>query len=85
MTWSNQPQLTALLVSDAFFISSLLQHHQKHATSLILSDIGDQASRLGPALEKRTKALVGPAREHWNHVCNKCCSTKIDSQGKVCK
>lgn len=40
-------------------------------TTLVLEG-KDQASRIREALKARTVRLVGPGREHWGHICDKC-------------
>ncbi|KZT63110.1 hypothetical protein DAEQUDRAFT_229694 [Daedalea quercina L-15889] len=80
--WSNDPLLTTTIVSDAFFIFALLRDCHERATNLTLKNDGDQSTRLEAALHARTAALIGPGREGWNHVCERCCATKMDDNGQ---
>ncbi|RPD55286.1 hypothetical protein L226DRAFT_468844 [Lentinus tigrinus ALCF2SS1-7] len=74
--WSVQPSLTTVAVSDMFFLYALLRNRFERKTYLVVDRQGNQSERLDPLLVDRTRSMVGPAREGWNHVCNKCCSVK---------
>lgn len=74
--WSIDPTLTSVLVGDAFFIHGLLRDKDGRCGTLVLHSQGNQAMRLDPALQERTALLVGPAREAWNHLCDKCCAAR---------
>ncbi|EIW52100.1 uncharacterized protein TRAVEDRAFT_136271, partial [Trametes versicolor FP-101664 SS1] len=74
--WSNDPTLTSILVGDAFFLLGLLHDKKERSQVLVLNNQGEQASRLDSALQARTASLVGPGRESWNHLCDKCCVTR---------
>ncbi len=76
--WSVIPELSTTHVSDMFFIYGLLRDRARRALSLVLSNSGDQSARLDPQLRARTAAFVGPGRDGWNHVCDRCCSLKKD-------
>ena len=82
--WSINPTLTSTLVWDAFFLFALLLDRIELGMSLVLSNQGDQTSRLDPALRERNQSMAGVGRENWNHVCNKCCASKIED-GKYCE
>ncbi|EIW62432.1 uncharacterized protein TRAVEDRAFT_114826, partial [Trametes versicolor FP-101664 SS1] len=84
--WSIDPTLTSVLVGDAFFIHGLLRDKDGRRGTLVLHSQGNQAMRLDPALQERTALLVGPAREAWNHLCDKCCAARtVNGQhGKPC-
>lgn len=77
--WSNRPQLITTLVWDAFFFFALLRECNDRQEMLVLAEDGTQAERLKPALMARNTSYVGPGRENYNHVCNKCMAT----QGEV--
>ncbi|TBU38024.1 hypothetical protein BD309DRAFT_1059390 [Dichomitus squalens] len=78
INWSVRPELNASLLSDTFFIYGLLRDHARRASILAFSNTGDQATCLDPQLEARTAAFIGPSRDGWNHVCDKCCAIKKD-------
>lgn len=80
-SWEYIPELTTVLVWDAFFIYTLLQDCQELGRALVMSNEGEQAERLQPVLIERTARLVGPGREYWNHACDKCCYEKRDDAG----
>ncbi|KAA1475663.1 hypothetical protein DENSPDRAFT_826307 [Dentipellis sp. KUC8613] len=80
--WAN-PDLTPTVVADAFFILALLQEQKERGLYLELSNVGDQSDRLDHALRLRTISLVGPGRENWSHICDKCCA-KRDEGGQFC-
>ncbi|TCD59926.1 Hsp70 chaperone [Steccherinum ochraceum] len=86
--WSNIPELTTILVWDAFFLHALLLDAQERGDHLVLDNSSDQDRRLDPALEARTRRVAGPYREYWNHVCQKCCqqndSGNPDEPGRPC-
>ncbi|RPD69138.1 hypothetical protein L226DRAFT_548234 [Lentinus tigrinus ALCF2SS1-7] len=73
-SWSVEPELLPTIASDAFFLFALLRNRMERRTHLVLSNNGDQSARLEPALLARNASMVGPAREKWNHICDKCCS-----------
>ena len=81
--WSVHPDLTTSLVSDAFFLYSLLRDRTERHVPLVLDNEGTQSARLEPALLQRTASLVGPAREGWNHICKRCCAVK-EENGQYC-
>ncbi|KAI0316552.1 hypothetical protein OF83DRAFT_1060180, partial [Amylostereum chailletii] len=73
--WPIIPTLTTV-VWDAFLFYALLRDHNERGTCLSFDNKGDQVTRLDAALRARNMLMVGPARENWNHVCDKCCATK---------
>lgn len=83
--WSVQPSLTTVAVSDTFYIYALLRGCRERGTYLTVDSEGTQSERLDPLLMARTRSMVGPAREGWNHVCHKCCAVKtINGVHRTC-
>ena len=77
------PELTPTLLSDIFFLFALLRDRAEHDLCLVHDSRGDQSDRLDSLLEDRTLAWVGPGRENWNHVCDKCRVQKV-IDGQTC-
>ena len=77
------PELTPTLLSDLFFLFALLRDRAERDLCLVHDSRGDQSDRLDPLLEDRTLAWVGPGRENWNHVCDKCRVQKV-IDGQTC-
>ena len=74
--WSVEADLLPTIACDAFFLFTLLRNRAKAQTHLVLSNRGNQSAQLEPALLAQNVSMVGPAREGWNHICDKCCSIK---------
>ncbi len=71
------PVLNPTILSDIFFLFALLRDHAERSLCLVHDSGGDQSDRLDPLLKDRTLAWVGPGRENWNHVCDKCRMHKV--------
>ncbi|KAM5539485.1 hypothetical protein V8D89_006937 [Ganoderma adspersum] len=73
----HRPELTPTLLSDVFFLFALLRDRAERNLCLVHDSHGDQSVCLDSLLEDRTLAWVGPGRDNWNHVCDKCRVCKV--------
>ncbi|KDQ10250.1 hypothetical protein BOTBODRAFT_178283 [Botryobasidium botryosum FD-172 SS1] len=91
--WPSTLRLSPELVSDGFFLYSLLLHHAEKGTSLTLpeyisgsDELGTtQRARLDIALAARNAATAGTGQEHWGHACTICCKSFENLEGNMVK
>jgi len=74
--WKLSLRLDTEIVTNAFFLYSLLLDHGRRSDSLQLPHrASTNMDRIREALEARNTRMVGTGQPEWNHACNWC--TKI--------
>ena len=74
--WNFTLKLDTDIVSDAFYLYSLLLDNERQSTTLTLPNRApSNVERLRKALEDRNVRMAGPGQPEWNHACNLC--TKV--------
>ncbi|KAK1233689.1 hypothetical protein PQX77_002846 [Marasmius sp. AFHP31] len=73
LDWPISTKITLEIVSDGFYLYSLILDHAERSVLLRLDNTGQHQSRLNKALQERNLRMAGPGQEGWNHACDGCC------------
>ncbi|KAF7300480.1 hypothetical protein HMN09_00932200 [Mycena chlorophos] len=80
--WQFGCLMTTDHVYDAFVIVSLLEHHSKHDTQLVVPHKGEQKDRYTAAMEARNKDIVANGQDAIDHACDTCLRTCVYEDGE---
>jgi len=81
-TWKFSFKLDTDIVSDGFYLYSLLLDCGRHGTILQLpQNSPTNIERMREALEARNLRMVGTGQPEWNHACNLCTKVYKEEDG----
>ncbi|KIJ36555.1 hypothetical protein M422DRAFT_61158 [Sphaerobolus stellatus SS14] len=82
--WKFALKLDTDIVSDAFYLYSLLLDHSRQAQVLSPPHHApNNTERLQNALEQRNERMVGPGQPEWNHACDVCTKISVSEDGSL--
>ena len=71
-SFSDSHALTTETVWNAFWLYTLLKHHNARGETLTLPHVEDHQDRFTLALDARNAIMVGTGKPLWSHACDSC-------------
>ncbi|KIJ30648.1 hypothetical protein M422DRAFT_186877 [Sphaerobolus stellatus SS14] len=82
--WNFTLKFDTDIVSDAFYLYSLLQDYEHHSTMLVLPRCApSNTARMRGALEERNKRVAGTGQPEWNHTCDLSMKVSVSEDGSL--
>ena len=85
LDWALSFTLDTKGVSDAFYLYSLLDHHNCSKVLELLHHASNNADHLRPALEEQNLRMAGTGQPEWNHACELCTKVYPGQDGDLCE